>query len=75
MKVLAKAEGVEFNGDLDDKEKIEESRNLSAMELAAIKSDETINNKDQPMSLDVEEEILPENAEDEAKGLMSRRIG
>jgi|TARA_R100000008_G_scaffold84457_2_gene71896 hypothetical protein len=74
MKVLAKAEGVEFNGDLDDKEKIEESRNLSAMELAAVKSDETINNVDQPMSLDVEEEILPENAEDEARGLMSRRM-
>ena len=30
---------------------------------------------DQMMNEDVEEEILPENAEDEAKGLMSRRIG
>ena len=74
MKLIAKAEGVEFNDDLDDKEQIKESRNLSAMELAAIKSDKTLNNKDQPISLDVEEEILPENVEDEAKGLMSRRM-
>jgi len=74
MKIIAKADDVQFNDDLDDKEGIEESRNQSAMELAAIKTDDAKNNSDQQKSLNVEEKILPENVEDEAKGLMARRM-
>ena len=73
MKMIADEEEVKYNNDYEDKEGIEESLNINAIQLAA-HNVENKRNKKAETNLTEEEIILDDTVETEAKGLMSRRI-